>query len=228
MVKRVAVFVDGENIAATFARKIIDIAKDYGSVDATRVYGNVSILPSWCDILEFQLIHSNTGKNATDMLLAIDAMELAQDGDFPIIIIASSDGDFSHLARRLRERGHTTIGIGEDKTPARFRQACHAFRLLTQNTPPPKPTRSTRVVESPTDLDHHIRELIATNSTSGAGMRISELGQKMQRVHGKTIRNLPEGGWRAYLRARDTLYDLDPKGPDAKVRFKKEGFAIRA
>ena len=48
-------------------------------------------------------MHAGTGKNASDLLLALDAVELALRGDVDHFVIASSDGDFSHLALRLRE-----------------------------------------------------------------------------------------------------------------------------
>jgi len=77
-------------------------------------------------------------------------------------------------------------------------------------------------------LDLQIRETIAANSTNGEGIRIADLASRMYAKFGVRIGTYPERTWRAYLLARNSLYDLDPKGPDAKVRFKKNGFSLNA
>lgn len=59
-------------------------------------------------------------------------------------------------------------------------------------------------------------------------MLIGELAPKMHAKHGTQISRQPEGTWRGYLSKRPTLYDLDPKGPGAMVRFRPEGFAAIA
>jgi hypothetical protein len=43
--------------------------------------------------------------------------------------------------------------------------------------------------------------------------------------HGIRISTFPEKTWRSYLQARPALFDLDPRGPEAMVRFRPEGFA---
>ncbi|MCV2865605.1 NYN domain-containing protein [Albidovulum sediminicola] len=130
---------------------------------------NAACNSDWHGAAGFRLIHAGTGKNAADLLLCIDAMELAMGQSFSDVVIASSDGDFAHLAVQLRERGLRVIGVGEAKAPPLFRAACTRFEV----------------------------------------------------VSGKA----PERTWRAYLAARPSLYELDPRGPEAKVRFLPAGFA---
>jgi hypothetical protein len=79
-----------------------------------------------------------------------------------------------------------------------------------------------------TDLDRNIRAMIAQHSKLGAGMRIAELAPKMHLSHGIKISALPEKTWRAYLTARPKLFDVDPRGPEAMVRFRPDGFAAAA
>ncbi|MEZ5723187.1 MAG: NYN domain-containing protein [Paracoccaceae bacterium] len=74
-----------------------------------------------------RFVHAGTGKNAADLLLSIDAVELALREGYEMFVIASSDGDFSHLAIRLRETGHLVVGCGVATAPARFRTACSRF-----------------------------------------------------------------------------------------------------
>lgn len=220
---RVAVFVDGDNISATFAPQIREVAERSGAVDVMRVYTDASRNSDWHQTQGYRLIHAGTGKNAADLLLSIDAMEIALTQSFTTFVIASSDGDFTHLATRLRERGLKVVGAGETKAPPGFRSACTTFALLRSAISAPVPTTSPT---SPgvTDLDRNIRKLIAANSTNGSGMRITELGPKMHIMHGVRISQAPERTWRAYLSKRTALYDLDERGPEARVRFKREGF----
>lgn len=133
MSSQTAVFVDGENIGADHAQRIVAAAQKLGPVCLQRVYGNVALIPGWSDVPGFRLIHSNTGPNSADLLLSIDAIEIALTLAPAHFVIASSDGDFIHLATRLKERGHTVLGVGMAKAPTTFRAACSEFHLLAPN-----------------------------------------------------------------------------------------------
>lgn len=222
MNERVAILVDGDNISAMLASKIVEIAAHLGQPDAMRVYTNASRLTGWHQAHGYRLIHAGDGKNASDLLLAIDAMELALSAGFTSFVIASSDGDFIHLAQRLREMGRKVIGIGEKKAPLSFRHACNEFTEIC--SPPKPPHAATLNAKAVTQIDRNIRHLIAAHSNKGEGMAIADLAQKMHAEFGTRISTYPERNWRAYLSARDTLYELDPRGAKAKVRFKQSGF----
>ncbi|MBL3575536.1 NYN domain-containing protein [Rhodovulum sulfidophilum] len=224
MMSRLAVLVDGDNISGCHAERILSIASRQGSPTVVRVYTNARRTSEWHDACGFRMIHAGTGKNASDVLLVIDAMELALSGGIDQFVIASSDGDFTHLAYRLREHGAMVTGVGEGKAPSGFRGACSDFVLID-------PGPSIRLVRSAppvADLDLKIRAIIAAASTKGAGMRLAALGASMHSKHGIRIGALPEQTWRAYLAARPHLYDLGPRGPDCMVRFKPEGFPAAA
>jgi len=228
MTGRVAIFVDGDNINRCYAGKIRQIAQPFGSLDVMRVYGNISLIARWSEAPDYRLIHAGEGKNAADLLLTVDAMEFALTGDFSTFLIASSDGDFSHIALRLRERGINVVGVGEAKAPARFRSGCSTFTQLGAQTPASPKAPAALKDKQRAALDLQIRETIAANSTNGEGIRIADLASRMYAKFGVRIGTYPERTWRAYLLARNSLYDLDPKGPDAKVRFKKNGFSLNA
>ena len=67
------------------------------------------------------------GKDATDMGLIIDAMDLLYSGHFDGFCLVSSDSDFTPLASRIRASGRVVYGFGRVKTPEAFRQACDRF-----------------------------------------------------------------------------------------------------
>ncbi|MCA0271146.1 MAG: NYN domain-containing protein [Proteobacteria bacterium] len=222
---RVAVFVDGENISAEHAPAILRIAAGSGAADIVRAYGNATAQPKWDGQPGFRFIHSGTGKNATDILLTVQAMEAALSRSFATVVIASSDRDFTHLATRIRELGVTVIGIGEAKAPGQFRAACTRFELVaakpvaSATLAPPRPEASA--------LDLKLRDFIKANSKNGEGVAIQVVGPQMHTKHGVRISSYPEKTWWAYFHRRPALYDLDPRGPEAKVRFKPSGFAAK-
>ena len=100
-----------------------------------RIYGDWAShgLASWKDSLlenavtPKQQFAYTTGKNATDSAMIIDAMDILYTGKTDGFVLVSSDSDFTPLAIRLRESGMYVIGIGEEKTPKAFVQACDKF-----------------------------------------------------------------------------------------------------
>lgn len=137
-------------------------------------------------------------------------------------VIATSDGDFSHLARRLRELGFHVLGMGEEKAPDRFRLACSTFVQLDSGA---QQRTVCRPCASPFDME--IRDMIARHGKKGSGMRLVDLAPHMHRAHGTRISTHAERTWRAYLAARPGLYVLDPRGENAMVRCRVEGFALQ-
>ncbi|MCE8544699.1 NYN domain-containing protein [Ruegeria pomeroyi] len=222
MKAKVAVFADGDNIGAAWAQEVLGTARQQGSVDYARVYLDVQRPSAWADQADWRLVHAGRGKNAADLLLSLDAMELALTGSFDCFVIASSDGDFAHLARRLREIGKKTVGIGEVKAPDGFRSACSLFVELEAKSAAAavsvQPERCSK-------LDRQIRSVIAKHSKNGQGMALTRLAPLMHQQFGTRISQRPERTWRGYLSARPDLYDLDAKGTDAMVRFLPAGFA---
>ncbi len=107
----------------------------YGTPMIKRIYGDWAShgLSSWkTTLLENavtpkQQFAYTTGKNATDSAMIIDAMDILYTGKTDGYVLVSSDSDFTPLAIRLRESGMYVIGIGEEKTPKAFVQACDKF-----------------------------------------------------------------------------------------------------
>src|SRR5215211_847348 len=83
-------------------------------------------------IIPQQQFAYTTGKNASDITLVIDAMDLLHSGRFDGFCLVSSDIDFTRVAARIREQGVDVFGFGEQKTPESFRQACRRF-VYTEN-----------------------------------------------------------------------------------------------
>lgn len=59
------------------------------------------------------IVNLSTGKNATDIALAVDAIDLVAAQPPAVVVIVSSDSDFAPLVIRLREKGCRVLGIGQ-------------------------------------------------------------------------------------------------------------------
>jgi len=136
--KLLAVLIDADNIPAKYAHEIMREITTYGEPALRRVYGDWSsaALGNWKKVVvELGLVANqetaNTkGKNASDIGLVIDAMDILHTGRFDGFVLVSSDSDFTALANRLRENGVEVIGIGESKAPVSLRNVCNRFILI--------------------------------------------------------------------------------------------------
>lgn len=133
--KKLAVLIDADNSSINSIQSVLEEIAKYGIASVKRVYGDWSneSLKNWRDILlphaitPVQQFAYTKGKDATDMILIIDAMDLLYSGALDGFCIVSSDSDFTPLASRIRESGLMVYGFGKNKTPEAFRKACDKF-----------------------------------------------------------------------------------------------------
>jgi hypothetical protein len=143
---RLAVLIDADNVSPRVAEGLFEEIAKIGEASVRRIYGDFSGTghKSWAEILSRHAIipHQNfaytKGKNASDIALVIDAMDLLHSGRFDGFCLVSSDSDFTRLAARIREQGIDVYGFGQQKTPESFRQACLRF-IFTENLLPEAP-----------------------------------------------------------------------------------------
>ena len=141
--RRFAVLIDADNTSPRIAAGLFEEVAKFGEASVRRIYGDFSStrLRSWADILQkyaidpYQQFAYTSGKNASDIALVIDAMDLLHSRRFDGFCLVSSDSDFTRLASRLREEGADVYGFGAQKTPESFRQACRRF-VYTENLLP--------------------------------------------------------------------------------------------
>ncbi len=157
MSKRLAVFIDAENVSFRHFDSILEQLKDVGLLATVKVYGNWSnnLLNGWkrlAKLHDLEKIHQDqTGKNAADMVLVMDVIEFMHYRlDIDAFCLVSSDSDFSQLSLRLRGRGKTVLGFGEAKSPIDYRKTFSEFTVL--GALPPK--RSSRRVNEQKSSGH--------------------------------------------------------------------------
>ncbi len=156
--KRFAVLIDADNVSPDRFEKIFDEIGKFGIATYRRIYGNWAeynrnslkeklLKYALTPVQQFSYI---TGKNATDITMVIDAMDILYKGDVDGFCIVSNDSDFTRLALRLRESGMCVIGMGDDIAPSSFRMACTLFMVLCESRKTADAKREVRRTRRPT------------------------------------------------------------------------------
>lgn len=132
--KRVAVLVDCDNTTPEILEYALRVVAQFGRVVLRRGYGNHATLANkWQEALVRQAFtpclqyQYASGKNTSDIALALDAVEALFDDRADTFCLVTSDSDFAYLCRKLRERGATVHIVGEAKTPDALRNASDQF-----------------------------------------------------------------------------------------------------
>jgi uncharacterized protein (TIGR00288 family) len=136
--RHIALLIDADNVSHTKIAAILTEITRYGTANIRRAYGDWSAgtLKGWKEKLHeyavrpIQQFSYSSGKNATDIALVIDALELLYTQRLDAFCIASSDGDFTPLVMHLRAAGKAVYGFGKANTPAAFVNACTTFLFL--------------------------------------------------------------------------------------------------
>ena len=140
---RLAVLIDAENVPAKAADEVFAAVARLGEPVVRRIYGDFSgdRLNGWHKALARHALTAHqqfavaSGKNAADIALVIDAMDLLHAGLVEGFCLVTSDSDFTRLATRIREHGREIFGFGGPNTPESFRAACRPFLHLTSMAP---------------------------------------------------------------------------------------------
>lgn len=135
---KLALLIDADNISYKYLETMFAEIAKCGTAYVKRIYGDWSspVLKPWKDeslkysIVPIQQFSYTARKNSTDSAMIIDAMDILYAGNVDGFCLASSDSDFTRLASRLRESGKFVLGLGENKTPMPFRNACDKFVCL--------------------------------------------------------------------------------------------------
>ncbi len=150
---KIAVLIDADNTQKQRLKTVLDRIAAHGRIITKMAYGNWSSeeLKGWQDTLNTlaiqpkQQVAYTNGKNASDIAMVIDAMNLLYAGGYDASALISSDSDFTRLAITLRDAGLFVFGVGEAQTPAAFRNACDYFILTEKLVPVPAKSKTPAV-----------------------------------------------------------------------------------
>jgi len=133
--KNIALLIDADNVSHVGIDPVLTVLAELGQVNIRRAYGNWAkpALSKWNQVTHryglqpVQQFDLTKGKNATDMAMTIDAIDLLYAGKVDGFGIMSSDSDFTPLVTRLRQDGLIVYGFGRDKAPEAFKTACTRY-----------------------------------------------------------------------------------------------------
>ncbi|MHA3790577.1 NYN domain-containing protein [Sphingomonas sp. YL-JM2C] len=203
--RRIALLIDADNVShGKIAAMLAELSK-YGTANIRRAYGDWASagLKNWKDKLHdfairpIQQFSYSTGKNATDIALVIDAMELLYTQKPDAFCLASSDADFTPLVMQLKANGHEVYGFGERKTPAPFVNACTTFLYLDTLEEPLVAAASVEPVAKPKAKAKGADKAKAAPPAKPADKPLSQDTKLVAILRGAVEATAREDGWAA-------------------------------
>jgi uncharacterized LabA/DUF88 family protein len=196
--KAIAILIDGDNAQPSLVKEMLAEASKYGRTTLRRIYGDWTTpnMNGWKETLQENAIHpvqqfrNTVGKNATDSAMIIDAMDILHAGTVAGFCVVSSDSDYTRLATRIREKGVFVMGIGRQKTPKSFTNACDVF-VFSEN-----------LAAQPENV-----ELKSKAQTTTATLPSSKALPLLKKAFGIVVQ---EDGWATLSSIGNALRNLDP------------------
>jgi uncharacterized protein (TIGR00288 family) len=218
--QKIALFIDADNAPASKFEDVLSEVAKYGVVTIRKAYGNwknTSIKP-WEDLLHeyaiqpIQQYDLTKGKNASDIALVIDAMDVMYTKDIDVMCFVSSDCDFTPMVTRALAEGKVVLGFGERKTPSPFVNACSKFLYLDAE---PKQggsaTSKSKNIKSDTKLINLLRQAIEANEDDNGWAALGPVGSHISNKTSFDTRNYGYKNLSGLFKAID-LFELK-KGP---------------
>jgi len=213
--RRVALLVDGENLSADHAGFLIRTSLECGTLIVRRVFGAVTRIGGWTSAPGFRLVHVPPKKDAADLALSLDALELALTRQVDEFVIATSDRDMTLVALRLAELGFPVTGIGEDKAPIDFRKACRKFVAIPVKTEQAGKSQS---------FEDRMRDFLKREGKESEGwVTFSALGQTAAKAKGISKAEAGIGksaSWSDWFKKQPHVFEIEERGTQSRARLK--------
>ena len=223
---RIALLIDADNAPAGKIDVVLAELARHGIANVRRAYGNWKSpnLQRWEAALHpnaiqpMQQFAYSTGKNASDMAMVVDAMDLLHSGRFDAFAIVSSDADFTPLVMRLRAHNMRVFGFGEQKTPEPFVNACSTFLYVDDKpasaasddaadaTAPRKPVASAQLRQD-TKLVNLLRDAVEAEKDEDGWSNLSSVGTNIRNRGSFDARNYGYGKLSSLIEATG-LFEL--------------------
>ena len=190
LLHNIALLIDADNTTPKGIDPVLTVMAELGQVNIKRAYGNFAKnnLANWDKITHKfgirpqQQFDLTAGKNATDMAMTIDAIDLLYQGKVDGFGIMSSDSDFTPLVTRLRQDGLPVYCFGDAKTPQALQRACTRFIDTAKLVRGQSRDSATDSKPEKVDVDDELIQLLGdawkASSRDDAGFaRLHEVGQ---------------------------------------------------
>ena len=244
--ERIALFIDHENLvlgAREIGRSfdigpVMEALAERGRVVSRRAYADWtlfaadrrSLVEHNCELIDIPQRTGAVRKNAADIKLAVDAMELAYERAFvSTFVIASGDSDFTPLVAALRALNRRVIGVGvKGSTSALLPPACDEFMFYDRlpgvsdpaRQPKPDGGRTRPATRAGQDQD---RAAAAPRANGGRDL------QDLQRMLTQTLAGLKQSGTEPVLASslKRAVLRKDPTFSESDYGFRAFGELLR-
>jgi hypothetical protein len=243
---RVALLIDADNLSGdVIEQAVAHLLNAFGSIDFRRAYSSPQKVIEHTELFRRHairpMVNVPTGKNSTDIALAVDAIDLAISERPDVVVIGSSDSDYAPLAQRLREKGCRVLGIGQaGKTGGESPLAYDEFIDLAHRktprsntgavsvrTPEPAPAPRTRAqaarpkaraVPAAPALPDEVQDILRAvpGLRGGAALQLGEVGEALRRHDLLTSKSASPS---RFLKRYAAHFELAPRDRPRTVRF---------
>ncbi len=220
--QQLAVLIDFENTGLQAIQWLFDQISDIGRIIVKKAYADWSVARDKRDLLlelgvePVHLFRSRGGgKNSSDILLTIEAVELLHQSPVDTFVIVSSDSDFVPLVSKLRAAGKTVIGAGYKATTSRTLViSCDRYFYLDQSDKTPAAIPSPRNEDQGTQMDMLLRRAVRAATDDQGGVVGSRLSLTLQRLDPSfDYHTLGYSTFTKFLETYSWLKITRPKGP---------------
>ncbi|MEA3371245.1 MAG: NYN domain-containing protein [Campylobacterota bacterium] len=227
----IAMFIDCDNVSSKYIESIFDDLSQYGTVNIRRAYGDWKDkkLKGWENVLQdyniqpIQQFAYTKGKNATDIAMIIDIMDILYTKELEAIVLITSDSDFTPIVTRILSDGLTVYGYGESKTPMPFVNACGQFIYVEKLSV----LESNEIVEDVTTTKKHQAVTEAVTKYVGNNYDIRKDFKLINLLKQGVERTADEQGW-ADVKDMSLYIRKNSSFSQVNYGFKKMGDLIRA
>jgi len=241
---RVALLIDADNLSGdVIEQAIAHLLKTFGAIDFRRAYSSPQKVMEHTELFRRHsirpMVNVPTGKNSTDIALAVDAIDLAIGERPDVVVIASSDSDYAPLAQRLREKGCRVLGIGQagktgSESPLAYDEFIDLAHRKATRTPVPAPapapvprsapaprarTQPARAKAPPAPvLPAEVQQILQAVPAlrAGAALQLGEVGEALRR---HDILKSKSASPSRYLKRHAAHFELAPSDKPRTVRF---------
>lgn len=218
--KNIAVLIDADNSNPAAIDSALNQISLYGHISVRRAYGNWTKdnLKPWekpireLSIRPMQQIDYVAGKNASDMAIAIDTMELLYSRNYDGFAFVTCDSDFTPLVQKVRESGIFVIGAGSSTPATSLIKACDVYlRCEAKKKRTASKTKKDKAEEAPKlELDDLLYEACERYKNAEGYALLSSVGNYVYRVIPDfDIRKYGASSFSAYMESKPDLYELD-------------------
>ena len=212
----IALLIDCENARPDSIDGILGELAAKGTINIRRAYGNWKNQAGWEEKLHpfaiqpIQQFAYTKGKNAIDMCMAIDAMDLLYTEKLDCFALVTSDSDFTPLVLKLLAKGKSVVGFGESKTPEPFKKACSVFihtddfkTPSAENLPAKAARRSKNELRGDTELMNVLRAAVEGMKGDNGFASMGRIGHYISNHSSLSSKNYGYASWTGLVRATD-------------------------